>query len=76
MMNRRAFVTDLRALLAAPLGSWRRHEITFRPAKFRGESCHEIPRPATVQHPYLPPYSPVARRYSPRLSRTQKKGEA
>jgi hypothetical protein len=41
--------------VAAPRNYVSAGEISWR-------SCHEIPRPATVQHPYLPPYSPVAPR--------------
>jgi ABC transporter substrate binding protein len=41
--------------------SWRRHEIAFRPLKFCATKFRARRR---VSHPYLPPYSLVARRYS------------
>jgi hypothetical protein len=44
--------------------SWRRHEITFRPLKFGGEAATKFRAWRRFSHPYLPPYSLVARRYS------------
>ena len=44
--------------------SWRRHEITFRPPKFCGEAATKFRARRRFSHPYLPPYSLVARRYS------------
>jgi hypothetical protein len=48
--------------------SWRRHEITLRPPKFRGEAATKFRARRRVIDPYLPPYSLVARRYSTQFS--------
>jgi len=49
--------------------SWRRHEITFRPPKLRGEAATKVRARRRFSHPYLPPYSLVARRYSTEFSK-------